>query len=261
MSLWKRLQAALVRLGIAGLVIALVAVTTFISVVYYTGVFPDWTGFGPLPLDAQGHELPHAKTLWDWLGLVLVPLVLAVGGYLLTRAENNQARKIEAERAQDAALQAYLDQMTQLLLHEKLRTSQPDDEVRSVARARTLTVLRVLDGVRKATVLQFLYEAGLIGGVKYEGDGKYSTTDAVVSLFGANLNGAHLEAADLRRANLNGANLNGASLFGANLNGAHLEVADLEGAHLRTGRPSEGAYSGGTSTSKQTRVNVRSPMI
>jgi len=79
-----------------------------------------------------------------------------------------EARQLEGERAQDAALQAYLDQMTQLLLHEDLRTSQPDDEVRSVARARTLTVLRVLDGVRKATVVQFLYEARLIGGIKRE---------------------------------------------------------------------------------------------
>jgi hypothetical protein len=167
MRLWKRLQAALVRLGIAGLVIAFLA--GIVAAAYFAAVFPAWTGFGPPPVDAQGQELPHAKTLWDWLGLLLVPLVLAVGGYFLTRSENRyalqlqerrdeEARKLEAERAQDAALQAYLDQMTQLLLHEKLplRTSQPDDEVRSVARARTLTALGVLDGLRKRTVLQFL---------------------------------------------------------------------------------------------------------
>jgi len=167
MRLWRRLQAALVRLGIAGLVIAFIA--GIVAAAYFASVFPDWTGFGPPLLDAQGKELPHAKTLWDWLGLLLIPLVLAVGGYFLTRSENRyalklqerreeEARKLERERAQDAALQAYLDQMTQLLLHEKLplRTSQPDDEVRSVARARTLTALGVLDGLRKRTVLQFL---------------------------------------------------------------------------------------------------------
>jgi thiamine kinase-like enzyme len=56
-----------------------------------------------------------------------------------------EARNIEEQRTLDAALQAYLDQMTQLLLHERLRTSIPDDEVRSVARARTLTALRVAE--------------------------------------------------------------------------------------------------------------------
>jgi hypothetical protein len=112
----------------------------YIGVAYYTGVFPDpdWTGFGTPKVDAQGKELPHFKTLWDWLGLLLIPLVLAIGGYFLTRSENRyalqlqqrreeearkieeqrilEAREIEKARTQDAALQAYLDQMTQLLL-------------------------------------------------------------------------------------------------------------------------------------------------
>src|SRR5690242_5174356 len=136
MRLWKRLQAVLVRAGVAGLVIAFLA--GIVAAAYFSSVFPEWTGFGPPFLDAQGHELPHAKTLWDWLQLLLVPLVLAVGGYLLTRSENRYAlklqerreeegRKLEEQRVQEAALQAYLDQMTQLLLHEKLRTSEVED--------------------------------------------------------------------------------------------------------------------------------------
>jgi len=252
MRLWKRLQAALPRLGIAGLVIALIA--GIIAVAYFAGIFPDWTGLPPGAVDAQGHELPRAKTLWDWLGLLLVPLVLAVGGYFLTRSENRhalklqerreeEARKLERERAQDAALQAYLDQMTQLLLHEKLRTSQPDDEVRSVARARTLTVLRILDGVRKGVVLQFLYEAKLIGRIKKEQVDGFETIDAIVRLEGASLEraylewaglrGAHLRAAHLEGANLENAKLDGANLERANLDRANLYAAHLEGANLR----------------------------
>jgi len=200
-----------VRLGIAGLVIALIA--GIVAAAYFAAVFPDWTGFGPPLLDAQGQEIPHAKTLWDWLGRLLIPLVLAIGGFFLTRSENRyalslqerreaEARRLEAERAQDAALQAYLDQMTQLLLHEELRTSQPDDEVRSVARARTLTVLRVLDGVRRATVLQFLYEVRLIGGIKREGIVVVGTFDAIVSLGGANLSKADLTNCNVTREQL-----------------------------------------------------------
>jgi hypothetical protein len=52
MRLWKRLQAALVRLGIAGLVIAFLA--GIVAAAYFAAVFPAWTGFGPPPVDAQG---------------------------------------------------------------------------------------------------------------------------------------------------------------------------------------------------------------
>jgi len=132
MRLWKRLQSALVRFGIAGLIIAFIA--GIIAAAYFAALFPDWTGFGPPRLDAQGKELPY-KTLWDWLGLLLIPLVLAIGGFFLTRSENRYAFSLQEQREQEASLRAYLDQMTELLLHENLRTSQPDDEVRSVARA------------------------------------------------------------------------------------------------------------------------------
>lgn len=277
MQLWKRLQATLVRLGIAGIIIAFIA--GIVAAAYFAAVFPDWTGFGPPLLDPQGKELPHAKTLWDWLGLLLVPLVLAIGGFFLTRSENRyaldlqerrekeaqkledqrtvearkieeqrivEARKIEEKRAQDAALQAYLDQMTQLLLHEDLRSSQPDAEVRSVARARTLTVLRVLDGVRKATLLQFLYEAHLIGGFTIElafeasrlrglnvreVDDEFKVA-VIVNLQGADLSGAELSSARLFGACLSGADLSGANLSWADLEGSDLNKTNLKGSNL-----------------------------
>lgn len=64
------------------------------------------------------------------------------------------------QREQDAALQTYLDKMSELLvdkeLHEK---AEPYDDTRVTARTRTLTVLRQLDGRRKRNVLLFLREA------------------------------------------------------------------------------------------------------
>jgi hypothetical protein len=48
--------------------------------------------------------------------------------------ENKRAeaeRKLAEQRAQDEALQAYLDQMGNLLLERDLRTSEEDSEVRS----------------------------------------------------------------------------------------------------------------------------------
>lgn len=240
----KRLRTALIWPSIIVLSVGLAALVIYIAVAYVTGVFPDpdWTGFGPPKVNSDWTVIPTSKTLWDWLGLLLVPGVLAVGGYLFTQAENEQARKVEGERAQDAALQAYLDQMTSLLLHENLLTSQPDDVVRSVARARTLAVLQGLSGLRRATVIHFLSEAKLIGGLKQEADGTLGVIDVTVSLreaaldsielMGVDLAGADLEAADLKAADLKAANLSRASLFNANLSMSNLLGADLSEAVL-----------------------------
>jgi hypothetical protein len=52
--------------------------------------------------------------------------------------------------------------MHELILDKRLRKSEEDDEIRNVARARTLAVLRSLDGNRKGHVVRFLCEAGLM---------------------------------------------------------------------------------------------------
>jgi uncharacterized protein YjbI with pentapeptide repeats len=122
------------------------------------------------------------------------------------------------------------------LLTDKDRASRPakeDDEVQSLARARTLTVLARLDGSRKWSVLMFLQEAGLI-----------SVEDGpIVSLQWANLQkadlgdvvlkGADLRETKLQSANLFAAKLQGARLIKANLSDADLTKADLSGADLR----------------------------
>ena len=98
------------------------------------------------------------KTLWDWLELLIIPLVLAGGGFYLNRSEHNTDREIATDRQKEQALQTYLDHMADLLLKEDLRNSE-NEEVRNVARTRTLTVLRGLDKKRKGVILKFLYEA------------------------------------------------------------------------------------------------------
>lgn len=73
-----------------------------------------------------------------------------------------------------------------------------------------------LDGLRKRSVVQFLYESGLI------------TKDHVV----IDLTGAHLTAVNLTSANLKGTNLRGAYMARANLVDARLSEADLGNAKL-----------------------------
>jgi hypothetical protein len=145
------------------------------------------------------------------------------------RAETD--RQIADQHRQDNTLQLYLDQIGQLLLDKDrpLRQSKflvsgdtEDNEMNTLARARTLTVLTRLDGDRKARVVQFLKEAGLI-----------SKGELVVSLYGADLSGANLsEVPNLSKADLSNAILSGANLSGDFLIEADLSNADLSGANL-----------------------------
>jgi hypothetical protein len=68
----------------------------------------------------------RGMTVRDWLpigGALLVPLVIALGSWAITwqleKLENQRAeaeRELAEQRAQDEALQAYLDQMSHLIL-------------------------------------------------------------------------------------------------------------------------------------------------
>jgi uncharacterized protein YjbI with pentapeptide repeats len=148
------------------------------------------------------------------------------------KIENQRAeaeRELAKQRAQDEALQAYLSQMGSLLLEKDLRNPDADSEARTLARARTTTVLERLDPSRTTAVMQFLGEAKLVQRV----DGK----GPIIGLSGADLSHADLENFDLDNADLNNADLSWATLFfaflrKANLLGANLSDADLTWANL-----------------------------
>jgi hypothetical protein len=201
------------------------------------------------------------KPVWDWLQLLVVPLMLALITVVFTWQQNvrqneledqrtEAERRLEEQRTQDAALQAYLDQMSTLLIENDLRTAPGDSEVRTLARARTLTVLSSLGPEDKPSVLQFLYESGLIlrqGPGTHVGPGTSADSlpsctpqvglrgiHSIVSLQGADLRDASLSGADLTGANLSGADLTNAVLHGADLSGADLRHADLAPAFSAT---------------------------
>jgi uncharacterized protein YjbI with pentapeptide repeats len=171
------------------------------------------------------------KTFWNWLDLLIVPVVLAIGGYLFTRSENSRAQQIatqraetdqqiEEQRSQQTALQAYLEQITQLV-REGLRDEDPLSSLRLLARGRTLSVFWQLDPMRKRALLQMLHEAGLIG-----------KGTPVIGLSGADLRDAYLRELDLRDADLRGADMKSANLERADLSGADLRGADLSHTRL-----------------------------
>ncbi len=212
-----------------------------------------WTGFGPYSPPTGNFQ--REKTLYDWLQLAIIPVALAVGVWWLNRLQQQRDQKLADQRVEserkaaekqaqterdiasdnqsEQALQAYIDSMSELLLDRHLRELKPEyAEVQAIARVRTLTVLPRLDGKRKASVLQFLYESSLIDKGK-----------TVVYLAGADLSEAHLFLKNLIEADLSGVNLEKALLVYINLRKADLSRAVLHGADLSKANLSEADLS------------------
>jgi hypothetical protein len=61
-----------------------------------------WTGF-------------VKKTLWDWMQLLIIPVVLALSALLFNFAITRNERKIAIDNQQENLLQSYLDRMSELL--------------------------------------------------------------------------------------------------------------------------------------------------
>jgi uncharacterized protein YjbI with pentapeptide repeats len=176
-------------------------------------------------------------TLRNWLPIVsalLVPVVIALGIWAITwqlqKLENQRVeaeRELAEQRAQDEALQAYLDQMSQLMLERKLLEAEPGDPVHTLAQARTSTAILRLDAEHNESVTHFLIDSGLA--VRSEASARLLRGS---TLSHAKLSGAHLPNADLGDADLSGADLSNALMVNANLIGADLSGANLSNTLL-----------------------------
>ncbi len=110
-------------------------------------------------LDFTGFE---GKTVWDVFDLLIIPATLAAVAIILEAFERKSDREIALENQRETILQNYFDAMTRLMLDKNLKGSGPHDEVREIARVKTLTVLKRLDGKRKGDLIRFLSETKLI---------------------------------------------------------------------------------------------------
>lgn len=206
-----------------------------------------WTGFTPYTSPSLQYQ--RGKTLWDWLQLLIVPAMLAVGAGFFTwwsaRTERQiaqqryeQDRELALEKQREDLLQSYLDRMAELLLDKHLRDSPPEAEVRKVARTRTVSALIQLDSKRAQTVFIFLKEAQLREAsdpiISLEGADLSSAKWSQGNLSGVNLSKANLSRADFSRADLSRVDFSGAKLFLADFSGAKLNGANLSGADLRS---------------------------
>jgi hypothetical protein len=209
--------------------ISVALLVALLAFLIFQGYQQSWTGFGAY-LNADGKIVPP-KRLWDWLSLFIVPFFLAVAAWGLNESRKASDARTESDRQRQKSLDDYLEWTTALILAGHLDGEEENQKARSLTRTKTLAVLRVLDGTRKAQVLQFLYEAGLL------------QPPAKISLVGADFRGGIFDEATLVRAEIRGAFFSGTTFRKANLRGADLRgcdfvdadfsMADLHGANLK----------------------------
>jgi hypothetical protein len=171
---WRRNKRLIMLIG-SMMIIILVAFSLAVHVFGW-----NWTGFNGYNQVTTAHTTsgPSAgtvvrtevnqpeKTFWDWLSLLIAPAAISLAGLWFTRVQQQRDKHLEQfqhdrdkrladqqaqidrylalQNQQEMALQSYFDRMSDLLLKENLRDSEPEAEVRNLARARTLTVLRGL---------------------------------------------------------------------------------------------------------------------
>ncbi len=192
-----------------------------------------WTGF-------------RGRTVWDWLQMLVVPLMLVSVGFWFTTQQEVRQQQLEDQRSQDTALQAYFDGMTNLLIDEQgtqLRKLEPDTEVQRLIQARTETLFAILDKDREVSVVLFLARSDVIP----KGDPLVSLAGidlSFIDLRGIDLSETSLAASNLAHAILTNVNLSRSDLANADLSNADLIEADLSNANLHEANLSDADLSG-----------------
>lgn len=256
-----------------GVVLAIVLLALILG-----GYVVPWTGFGEV---GSGEDLQRAKSLWDWMELAIVPLLLAVGAYLLNQeaarragmldaANTRNARTEEVNNARETAVREYLSQMGRLMIEHSVRSNPANvnEDAKRYMEALTLSILQSFSTDRNAqnlpsSVLQV--EDGTPGSVKRadrKDVGKFPQPvrdypenfldlrkEILQFLHRAGLIEAanpavSLEGADLAKADLSFVDLEYAGLAGVNLRGATLINAKLAGADLRNSILAEALLAG-----------------
>src|SRR5437660_377531 len=115
-SWWQKIKQRRVAIIVVAIIVVVAIALIIVEIRVYGTGFP-------------------GKTLWDWLQLLIVPLVLAIGALLFNLANSRTERQIAIQRYEqnqqialenqrETALQVYIDRMSELLLDKGLRKTE-----------------------------------------------------------------------------------------------------------------------------------------
>ena len=199
------------------------------------------------------------KSFWDWLQLLIVPLMLAFGAFYLNYASETRDKQIAEEGKQQELLKDYFSKMQTLIIETKKskdsqpkivetkksvettksKDSQPNPdgapllpEFIPIAEALTFAVLDQLDGKRKGKVITYLADSKLITANIKDKDSK-----PVIDLKNANLKEIEIDNLDMNgqlidKDTIQGVIIRGADMTNANLKKVYLTYSDLTGSDL-----------------------------
>ncbi|ABW32961.1 pentapeptide repeat-containing protein [Acaryochloris marina] len=169
----------------------------------------------------------YGQTTWEWLKLLIGPLIAITGGFILNGYFKNRderrldkAKETELDQLRHETLITYFNEISNLLLNKNWPKygrntnieENPNLTIVALAKARTSSVLNEINGKRKGSLLLFLLE---------------SKVWQIITDIDGNSSWANLSFCDLNKANLTRINLSGANLSEANLNLCNLSEAEL----------------------------------
>ncbi|MBD2308628.1 pentapeptide repeat-containing protein [Chroococcidiopsis sp. FACHB-1243] len=210
------------------------------------------------------------KQLWDWMQLLILPILVATGSFLIGNQVDRREAKQTDLRKQQEILRLYFDQMktytdrpyVRSLLRklteirgEIVFTDRQLEEIEKIqinanpdlqtVKSLTYTILKELDSERKSQVFRYLYDIGLIRleipstGNKKIGEKEVKCTrpsrtvgNKYVFESAIQLENANFEGVDLSKRNLTKANFCKMRLNQANLSESNLTLANINGADL-----------------------------
>jgi uncharacterized protein YjbI with pentapeptide repeats len=195
------------------------------------------------------YELQPGKTLWDWLQLLLVPVVLAIVAFAFNAGQASMNLQLQEQNQQEQVVNNYLNQMSNLLLQYHLHDSKLGDPIRAIAQAYTLTALDRLDSEHKNLIILFLYRADLLKYHYYKnketecGDPKvlkkqFPDESPIITLSqghieGVTINDLGLSCIDLHNMNLEGSNFSTSVLDRADLGLSFATNADFSHTSMK----------------------------
>jgi hypothetical protein len=192
----------------------------------------------------------RGKTLWDLVQLLIIPVALALTTMWFNSAQHDKDTQLALDKQRQDAFVTYQKDISDLLLSSKLNPPV-EKSTQEVAKAKTSTILRQLDPLRKGFLVKFLYEAELIKVFFHPGS---TTPSTIISLDDTDLRGINLGSSiGLNTSNSygfyptgepNGCNLSSINLQGANLKDASFKNANLKDANLRSTYLGSADFSG-----------------
>lgn len=188
------------------------------------------------------------KQLWNWLELLIIPILLAFGGFFLQTQTAQRQKYFDAQQKKQQSLKEYFKSVQGIVNYplKKNRSKEIEKEYQEtkshhlidnlsyeeikIIESFTQLVFSEIDGKQKRQVVKFLYALGLI---KCHEDKNENSCEKIINLERADLTKADLKNLDLKNVLLEGVNLKDADLSNADLELANLQNANLENTDFK----------------------------